>query len=186
MMPQIVTVLNRECLRLPQSVDFPNCLRQLDVKALFYLLKLIFRLFPCGMINQKCHVDQTAHKRHKFHGCRTSAVKNVGIHPRTVVKQIIYCRHQTKDTLTFDRTGRKRTYDRRKKVVQKQQKQHGHGKQGEPAPQFTAQICRQNGYQRPEPLSGHQPQQKKQGKMGSSSQNARRIIRYHPHFSDTF
>ena len=50
MVPQVVAVLAGHSLGLPQGVDLPDGLCQLEIEALLHLLELDLRLFFGGVI----------------------------------------------------------------------------------------------------------------------------------------
>ena len=103
MMAHVMAILAGKRLGLPQGIDFPDSLIELDTKALLCLLQLILCEFLDGIVQQKHQIRSTSNERHKFHYHRITAGKQIRVYAGHIIKNVINHRNRTKLTLGLGR-----------------------------------------------------------------------------------
>ena len=200
MVPQIVPVGSGFLLRFPESFDLPHRLTDLQIQAVLQLLQMGPGLLLLRQPRQKHQIRHAAHKGHELHHSRISVGKEIRIDPGQIVKGVIQGRRAAELALDGHRIAGNGPHCRCRPQQQEQQWQrhdqlhrilhpistgkHPHADQRQPPPELAAEIRRQHGDHRPEPLMAQQAEGDRQRKMSMEGVEIRPQRRVDPQIDD--
>lgn len=153
-----------------QSLDLPHRLADLQFEVVPGLFQLAAGALLCRDPEDKDDIRHAAHEGHEFHRCLIAPGEKVGVDTGHIIEKVACQRHYPEQKLHRARIPGKAA-GRRGNIAQqyRQQRQRDHHLDGglqpidarhhrndqqcHPAPELTAQICRQHRDGGPEPFS---------------------------------